>query len=155
MSYYHVKCIKCGKELENPSQYERIRELCEICVQLIKEKEKKVFGWFIYKFLKIQKDQGKFIIPGEEYTQDKYGLQRIFINKITNEVLLEFYFGNSMIHRPKLRIPLEKVEEYKEELLDMIRVSNLSNYTRDGRQNKVMDIYETLKKEKKKGEWIG
>ena len=138
-------CKICGKEVLHLSPYQRARGLCDSCIVDIKEKEKKTFTWYTKHFLKIEKSSGKYIIPGEDFTQDKYGLQKIFINGISDIVELEFYFGRSFIHRPTLKFSLKNVENYKEVFLNLIRASNKKEITISGRCYEVKEIYEKIK----------
>lgn len=140
-----IKCVVCGKIVYPVCPSEQARNACMDCIIEKKEQERKTYGWFVYRFLNIHKKFGKFIIPNEEFTEDKYGLQQIFVNHITNTIALIFYFGRSMCHRPRLEVPLNSVEKFRNEFLNMIKGANKINYSCDGRQRIVEEIYEKIK----------
>ena len=146
MKLRKIDCKICGEEVFSPNPDENNRKVCAECLPALRDKEKRTYGWFVYHFLKIKKENGKFIIPSEEYTDDKYGLQSIFIDRILNEVSLRFYFGRSFVHRPDLKIPFSIAKNNREWILEMVRGANKVGYTRDGRQNIVERTFEKLNK---------
>lgn len=116
-------CKKCGNYLISPIEYSR--SYCNNCLIEINEKERKTYGWIFYHLLNLEKKYGKIIIKGDtEAKQNKYGLQRIYVNIIINKVTFSFYFGRSYIHRPDITIDLSLIQEHKEFLINIINYSS-------------------------------
>ena len=123
-----IICIICKKE----HIFGEKEKICYECKEMIKTKNRKTYGWLFYHFLNLEKKYGKIVIKGDtdesRIATSKYGLQRIYVNTYDNKVTFEFYFGRSFCHRPLVWIPLNKIKENKEVILNLINEANHHKY---------------------------
>lgn len=120
-------CMICHNHTFETYKNYSDRQMCLDCQEKLKEKEKKTWGWFVYHFLGLKKACGKFAFKSDNPTS-KYGLQRISVDRVLNEITLEFYFGRSFIHRPLIKIPLPFIERNEDVLRALITTANHKRY---------------------------
>lgn len=106
------------------------------------ELEKKTYGWLVYHLLCLEKKEGKFVLKNEDYRENKYGLQQIYLKN--NKVTFVFYFGRSMCHRPQFTCSLEDVKNNTSIIKEAIRWAENKEYISDVRQFEITKILKQI-----------